>query len=141
MSDVKKLDEKAAARREALGEVMNHCPFGCKSEQLDEFGYCDHLVGFVSPKLLHDGSFADLVGQTVECVEWLIHPHQQGDQSAGHRHVTRAKTDKVRADDKIVNPQVLQKDEHGHEHMAHKWHSSRVYRDIPKEKGKAKDAA
>jgi hypothetical protein len=30
----------------ATGEVVNFCPFGCADDQLDENGYCGHLVGF-----------------------------------------------------------------------------------------------
>lgn len=30
------------------GEKVNACPFGCEAEDLDEMGYCDHLVGFTN---------------------------------------------------------------------------------------------
>lgn len=28
------------------GRVVNACPFGCEARQLDQHGYCRHLVGF-----------------------------------------------------------------------------------------------
>jgi hypothetical protein len=31
------------------GEVVNACPFGCPNEDLDDHGYCRHLVGFTVP--------------------------------------------------------------------------------------------
>jgi hypothetical protein len=26
--------------------VTNHCPFGCRDDQLDAHGYCRHLIGW-----------------------------------------------------------------------------------------------
>ncbi len=31
------------------GEKVNACPFGCEIEQIDDQGYCRHLVGFTIP--------------------------------------------------------------------------------------------
>ncbi len=31
------------------GEKVNACPFGCTIEDLDDQGYCRHLVGFTIP--------------------------------------------------------------------------------------------
>lgn len=28
--------------------LQNLCPFGCEDDQLDEWGYCRHLVGFTN---------------------------------------------------------------------------------------------
>ena len=37
------------AKAQALsGEKVNACPFGCELEELDEHGYCRHLVGFTT---------------------------------------------------------------------------------------------
>jgi hypothetical protein len=33
----------------ADGVVVNRCPFGCADDQLDQHGYCHHLVGFTVP--------------------------------------------------------------------------------------------
>lgn len=35
-----------ALQRKSQGEVINFCPFGCQDHQLDDHGYCGHLVGF-----------------------------------------------------------------------------------------------
>jgi hypothetical protein len=32
------------------GEKVNFCPFGCTSDELDEHGYCRHLIGFTNDK-------------------------------------------------------------------------------------------
>ncbi len=37
-----------AKRTAAQGEVVNFCPFGCDGPDLDEHGYCPHLVGFTT---------------------------------------------------------------------------------------------
>lgn len=31
------------------GGVVNACPYGCEDEELDENGYCPHLIGFATP--------------------------------------------------------------------------------------------
>lgn len=38
-----------AKGKASLGEKVNFCPFGCSDDQLDEQGYCDHLVGIALP--------------------------------------------------------------------------------------------
>lgn len=38
-----------AQRRATAGRVVNACPFGCDDGDLDEHGYCRHLVGFTPP--------------------------------------------------------------------------------------------
>lgn len=35
-----------ALSRKSLGEIVNFCPFGCSNDNLDELGFCGHLVGF-----------------------------------------------------------------------------------------------
>lgn len=35
-----------ALNRRQQGEIINFCPFGCEESDLDENGYCGHLVGF-----------------------------------------------------------------------------------------------
>jgi hypothetical protein len=36
------------------GETVNRCPFGCALEELDESGYCRHLVGFTSDRKFYE---------------------------------------------------------------------------------------
>lgn len=38
-----------AKARAKSGNKVNACPFGCKTQQLDQHGYCRHLVGFTVP--------------------------------------------------------------------------------------------
>lgn len=35
-----------AKMKSKAGKKVNACPFGCKDQQLDQHGYCRHLVGF-----------------------------------------------------------------------------------------------
>ncbi len=37
-----------AKGKASAGEAVNACPFGCQDEELDELGYCQHLVGFTN---------------------------------------------------------------------------------------------
>jgi hypothetical protein len=34
--------------QEKPGGVLNHCPFRCTIDKLDELGYCEHLIGFTT---------------------------------------------------------------------------------------------
>lgn len=36
--------------KQTTGEKVNACPFGCTLDDLDNNGYCDHLVGFTNDK-------------------------------------------------------------------------------------------
>lgn len=38
----------AAKAGSTNGDKVNACPFGCTMEDLDDNGYCDHLVGFTN---------------------------------------------------------------------------------------------
>lgn len=38
----------AAMAKASTGEKVNACPFGCQVEDLDDNGYCDHLMGFTN---------------------------------------------------------------------------------------------
>lgn len=38
----------AAKARASTGEKVNACPFGCELQDLDDNGYCSHLVGFTN---------------------------------------------------------------------------------------------
>lgn len=41
---------KAQAVARQTGHTANLCPFGCTSQELDDFGYCRHLIGFTQPQ-------------------------------------------------------------------------------------------
>lgn len=36
------------------GVVVNMCPFGCTEKQIDDHGYCRHLVGFTNDKATYE---------------------------------------------------------------------------------------
>lgn len=48
-----------AKARAGLGEKVNACPFGCQTEDLDDLGYCDHLVGFTTDGKTYEPMFTD----------------------------------------------------------------------------------
>lgn len=40
--------------KRSQGEVVNECPFGCTDEELDDNGYCGHLIGFYSQGTMYE---------------------------------------------------------------------------------------
>lgn len=71
-----------AKGKASQGEVVNFCPFGCETEDLDDNGYCRHLVGFSN-----DGkSFEAMVT----------------DQKTGRRSVMGSRVAPVEKGDKLV---------------------------------------
>ena len=38
-----------ALSKASIGDPPNFCPYGCTPAELDENGYCDHLIGFTIP--------------------------------------------------------------------------------------------
>jgi hypothetical protein len=64
------------------GETLNACPFGCAEGDLDDYGYCHHLVGFTDAA----------ERKTVECL--VI--------ARGRRAVDGRKREPVLRSDKIV---------------------------------------
>lgn len=45
---------QAKHSQQAAGRVANLCPFGCKDHQLDDNGYCVHLIGFTEDKQTYE---------------------------------------------------------------------------------------
>lgn len=44
------LSELMRRKAQALaGRVVNMCPHGCEDHELDDHGYCRHLIGFTKP--------------------------------------------------------------------------------------------
>ncbi len=41
-------DLMRAKAQNRTGEKVNFCPFGCEEADLDDHGYCKHLVGFTN---------------------------------------------------------------------------------------------
>jgi hypothetical protein len=123
------LEDLREERERALGKVDNHCPFGCTMADLDEYGYCDHLIGFANKST---------IGSTVEPV--VRNPLTEAMQVNG-RHKRKPYTtwnkervpvlppsnEVVEKGDKIVNPEKVQF-VNGIQNVAKLWVSSRVYR-------------
>lgn len=113
----------ADEKTQALGTVVNHCPMGCALEDLDEYGYCQHLLGFTND------------GKVVETVQPVMRkdPDTKEMVPTGDKHVSgsrkRGHLDKVMPGDKLVNPESPQLDK-GVVHMKKEWVSSRVYRQV-----------
>ena len=42
------------AKAKSRGNKVNACPFGCDLEDLDDLGYCKHLVGFTTDKKTYE---------------------------------------------------------------------------------------
>ena len=91
----------------------NHCPFGCPATALNDLGYCRHLVGFTN-----DGEIVDPLA-----------PLMRGDHDTGYKRVMGGTSvQRVLPGDKVVNPEVVLKDDKG-VHRIKRFFSSRVYRE------------
>ncbi len=109
-----------------LKPIENHCPFGCPDENLDELGYCEHLIGFSSPA---DKDQVRRLEPVVlrrrfnrESKEWV---------EDGTVMVDGREPEAVQEGDVLVNPEFDQADDHGVWHKAKKWVSERVYSEDP----------
>ena len=54
---------KALRNPERDGDVVNFCPFGCGSHELDNHGYCAHLVGFTNGGTTYEPRELDQFGR------------------------------------------------------------------------------
>lgn len=63
LMDRQKQDKRStlmkAKAKVAQDGVVNFCPFGCEDSQLDEHGYCKHLVGFTNDKKFYEPMIFD----------------------------------------------------------------------------------
>jgi hypothetical protein len=67
MDRVKKDQRSPLMRAQAMaptGGVVNFCPFGCTDEELDQHGYCKHLIGFTNDKKTYEPMIWDGVRQS-----------------------------------------------------------------------------
>jgi hypothetical protein len=99
-----------AANRDGL--KLNFCPFGCPDSEIDDFGYCRHLVGFTLDKKTYEPMVMDQNG----------------------RRIVQVPTEKRNG--KIVP--VLSKVEKG-DQFVEITSSYRVYRDLPPEESETPD--
>jgi hypothetical protein len=119
MPTAEDIQDLKAERANILGEVSNHCPFGCDKGELDEYGYCQHLVGFTNDK------------KTMETLQlWKRQNQKTGEWAeTGDKFVSgqRKHVKPVLETDTIVNPTREMIDK-GVKTMVQAWVSSRVYR-------------
>ncbi len=135
--DLAALEAQVEAAREKLNKVspeakgavnrikVNHCPFGCKEADLDEWGYCHHLVGFAfrgaETMEAHAHAYAYAPnGVPYDTGRWTI-----GDKDAP-----------ILASDRRINPARVQKIPTGmggvRESIAYQWVNDRIYRNVAK---------
>lgn len=111
--------------------IENHCPFGCPDENLDELGYCEHLIGFSSPPA-DKGAIRVLEPIVLrrrfnsQTKEWV----EDGNVMVDGRELEAFQEET----DLLVNPEFDQADDHGNWHKAKKWVSDRVYSNDPDRK-------
>jgi hypothetical protein len=111
-----------AIHQEAKGELAkqkaNYCPFGCATEDIDEYGYCHHLMGFTNDRL------------TYEQTRRLYRHNEDGiPYDTGYR-ITNEPVE-CKKGDVFINPERPQIVNNA-VHMAKAWVSDRVYRNVPK---------
>lgn len=87
--------------------ITNHCPFGCEAVDLDDYGYCQHLVGFSN-----DGKVMEQVKSHPKTKERFVDGRSQASVLKG---------------DILINPEHKQLVD-GVERMSKSWVSARVYR-------------
>jgi hypothetical protein len=103
----------------------NHCPFGCTGTDLDENGYCHHLVGYAVPG-------ARTMEEQVPDISYDRRgiPYLNGKYRIGNKNVPILPTDKR------VNPARIQKIPTGmggvREELAFLWVNDRIYREREK---------
>lgn len=98
-------------------EIVNHCPFGCRDEDLDgSTGYCRHLVGFTND------------GTTGELLQRIERTDKEGNKFYTFPQVTGRKIFKITRECKRVNPErLIQGGGNKLQQVAKSWLSDRVY--------------
>lgn len=109
-----------AKGRASAGEKLNFCPHGCTDEDLDDHGYCRHLVGFTLPgnDKLYEPMVERLGQRKVQVSRPIVKEPgvDKEDQQASWKW-GKPQYQEVKKTDKLVRITVC----------------SRVYRDMPKE--------
>jgi hypothetical protein len=52
-----------AKAKNPTGQIINFCPFGCEDIELDDNGYCRHLVGFTNDRKTMEPLIEDVARQ------------------------------------------------------------------------------
>ncbi len=132
--DEEELAEIKEEKHNTLRPEDNHCPFGCDLADLDENGYCEHLVGFTNtPKV--GGRIENIVTNPLTETKTVNGWHKRKPK---FRYKTpdgekleldnpAVSEEKVKAGDQLVNPKQEQF-VNGAKNIATMWVSTRVYR-------------
>ncbi len=120
-----------AKAKAKTGEKINACPFGCDVRNLDDFGYCRHLIGFTTDGKLYEPMYL-VKGRRVVRPKMIVDEEKMGEGGVEEEAVYNKQTgeteyrkvpqavvmkpvlEEVRQDDKLVRIST----------------SSRVYRDV-----------
>ncbi len=94
------------------GAKVNACPFGCEDVELDENGYCRHLVGFTEDKKHYEPMVVGRDGRRVVQVPMV----RDEERSTAEFEATKPLLMKVEKDDTLIQITT----------------SYRVYRNTPK---------
>ncbi len=131
---IENFDDGVAAEEESnvlTASMEHHCPFGCRGEDVDERGYCDHLIGFSNDKKIME-RVVPIMRRSVDENGTMGPPEKTGHYRVlGRKHQVRP----IPKGSKLVNPQVEQK-VNGARFLAYRWVSWRVYHNEP-ERAKA----
>lgn len=121
MNDLLDVDVPEANTAESV--VENHCPCGCVVADLDERGYCPHLIGF--------GNVPKVGAKFEPTVPIMTKPtaeHPNGEHTGRYRTSGKRKDlQDILSSDILVNPSTRQI-VGGVQRMAYRWVSWRVYR-------------
>lgn len=134
MVDQEELEDLREERRATLGNVSNYCPFGCRLEDLDENGYCEHLVGFTNQPRI-GGKIENIVVDPVTEMKCVNGTHKRKEtrtyRTPDGEKVTVTlpgpSAEVVQKGDELVNPEEEQL-VNGAKQICRKWVSTRVYR-------------
>lgn len=129
-------DAKTYRELTAAGSLINLCPFGCEDYELDERGYCHHLIGFAIDENAKEGSEMELARQT------LKKTNRKGDEEDDKRiKVTKGrqrledgtwtKLERIQPGDTIQQITFTQKGESKRNETVNLFKSPRVYRNKP----------
>ncbi len=121
MADATAIEDLKEEIRRNIGAVRNYCPFECSMGMLDEYGYCEHLIGFTNG----DGPGAVLEPIVQNPITELA---MVNGRHARKSTVIPPSNEVVQKGDKLINPEEVQL-VNGVQNICKKWVSSRVYRE------------
>jgi hypothetical protein len=86
--------EKMLARAGGLAQEVLACPYGCGRDDQDEFGHCDHLLGFTNEKLPDGECRNPPATAKVEVLEL--------DRDKTQRRIMKGRVEPLKAGDQLI---------------------------------------